>query len=115
MAYPVNLYQEYHAHIYFDQQRQDLAYEIRRVAEQEKRLIVGNFNQKLVGPHLSWSFSIDFSYLEFEQVVSWLEAVRQDLSVLVHAVTGDDFRDHTEFAYWLGPPAPLNTAIFESH
>lgn len=33
-------------------------------------------------------------------VISWLDASRADLTVLVHALTGDDLKDHTELAYW---------------
>jgi len=71
-------------------------------------LPVGKFNEKLVGPHTMWSFSITFTSSEFESVVSWLDEARHGLSVFVHALTGDDVRDHTEYAYWLGNSVELD-------
>lgn len=69
---------------------------------------VGNFHQKLVGPHLMWSFAVEFSRSEFDQLIPWLDSARGDLTVLVHAVTEDDYKDHTDYAYWLGSEVELN-------
>lgn len=44
--------------------------------------------------------------------MTWLEAHRQGLSVLVHAVTDDNLQDHTEYAYWLGDEIELRLNIF---
>ncbi len=33
---------------------------------------------------------------------------RGGLSVLVHALTGDDIADHTQYAYWLGDSVEIN-------
>lgn len=114
MTYPNNNHQAYHAHVYFDHETSESAYTIRQHAAQVLGLEVGNFNQKLVGPHLQWSFSIDFSHHQFDSVIIWLEEVRQNMSVLIHAVTGDEYQDHTEYASWLGKPLPLKLSIFES-
>tara|TARA_Y100001956_G_scaffold77980_1_gene89111 strand:- start:4277 stop:4621 length:345 start_codon:yes stop_codon:yes gene_type:complete len=114
MTYPKNNHQHYHAHVYFERENSDFAYGIREHASQVMGLVVGNFNKKLVGPHLHWSFSIDFSHMEFDAVIEWLEEARQDLSVLIHAVTDNEYKDHTEYASWLGQPLPLKLSIFES-
>lgn len=58
--YPVNLHQQYHAHVYFD------------------------------------------------ALIPWLDEHRDGLSVLVHADTGDDILDHTEYVYWLGEPVEID-------
>ncbi|KLN64846.1 DOPA 4,5-dioxygenase family protein [Vibrio sp. VPAP30] len=108
MSYPKNIHQKYHAHIYFDQQSCELARQIREQAMNRFELPVGRFNEKLVGPHTMWSFSITFTSSEFESVVSWLDNVRNGLSILVHALTGDDIKDHSEYAYWLGKPVELD-------
>ncbi|RJX68385.1 4,5-dioxygenase [Vibrio sinensis] len=113
MTYPVNNYQEYHAHIYFDAESQDYAFSLREQVAEKFQLAVGSFNTKLVGPHLMWSFSITFSHQEFDALIEWLESVRKQHSVLVHALTGDDLRDHTDLAYWLGDPVPLKISLFE--
>jgi aromatic ring-cleaving dioxygenase len=36
---------------------------------------------------------------------------RGPLSVLVHPNAGDVYRDHTQRAFWLGAPWPLNTKV----
>ncbi|MEL0630893.1 DOPA 4,5-dioxygenase family protein [Psychromonas aquatilis] len=43
------------------------------------------------------------------------EKERNGLTVLVHALTGDNLKDHTEHAYWLGHPVALNLSIFQSN
>jgi aromatic ring-cleaving dioxygenase len=36
---------------------------------------------------------------------------REDLSILVHPLTGDSVADHTRFALWLGSPVPLRVEV----
>jgi len=74
---------------------------------------VGRFHEKLVGPPPCWSCQIIFGTKDFERFIPWLEEQRQNLTVFVHAVTGNDLQDHTEFAYWLGQPVDLNLSLFE--
>ncbi|KHT46595.1 DOPA 4,5-dioxygenase family protein [Vibrio sinaloensis] len=114
MSYPKNLHQHYHAHVYFDEHTSDIAYSLRDYAREELELSVGRFNRGLVGPHLSWSFSIDFDSKQFDKVIDWLDKNRQEMSVLVHAVTDNEYQDHTDFAYWLGESLPLKLSIFEA-
>ncbi|UJF19838.1 DOPA 4,5-dioxygenase family protein [Vibrio sp. SS-MA-C1-2] len=109
---PKNSHQHYHAHLYFDQKTQDHAKELRHLSEEIFGLKVGRFHQKLVGPHPCWSCQIEFNAEDFDQYIAWLESQRQQLSVLIHPVTGDDLIDHTDYAYWLGQEIPLNLALF---
>jgi DOPA 4,5-dioxygenase len=37
---------------------------------------------------------------------------RDGLSVLLHPETGDDYRDHSAHAAWLGPALPLRLGVF---
>ncbi len=60
-----------------------------------------------------WSCQITFGHKDFDALIAWLDEHRQGLTVLVHGLTGDDLRDHTNYAYWLGEPKPLNLAQFE--
>lgn len=53
-----------------------------------------------------------FTPAQFGAFVAWLVVHRGPLSALVHPNTGDDLRDHTQRATWLGEPMPLNTALF---
>ncbi|KAK5151302.1 hypothetical protein LTS14_009472 [Recurvomyces mirabilis] len=44
---------------------------------------------------------------QFGAFVPWLVINRGPLSALVHPNTGDDVRDHTQRATWMGQPIPL--------
>jgi DOPA 4,5-dioxygenase len=68
----------------------------------------------LIGPHPCWSCQITFGTKDFDRFIPWLEQQRHGLTVLVHALTGNDLRDHTEFAYWLGDPVELNLGMFKN-
>jgi aromatic ring-cleaving dioxygenase len=105
---PLNLHRAYHAHVYFDAQSVGQARALCEEAGRRFQLAVGRVHEKNVGPHPRWSCQIAFSAAQFDRVVPWLEAHREGLDVLVHGLTGDDIRDHTEFAYWLGNDWPLD-------
>ncbi len=109
---PENSHKAYHAHVYFDRATRRIARQLCDLSAQRFGLRVGTFHQKLVGPHPCWSCQITFAARDFDEFIPWLEANRQGLTVFVHALTGDDWKDHTDFAYWLGPPVALNLDFF---
>jgi len=113
MTFPTNIHQSYHAHVYFSDKSSDFAAQLRSQVTQEFTLSVGRFNRKPVGPHTMWSFSITFEKEDFEELVPWLDSARGKLSVLIHALTGDDIKDHTDFAYWLGKDVELDFTAFD--
>lgn len=105
---PVNQYKGYHAHVYFDQDTLEFASELCARAGERFGLKVGRVHQKLVGPHTRWSCQIIFGRKSFDEFIPWLDEQRMGLSVLVHALTGDDLADHTTHAYWLGDSVEIN-------
>ncbi|KJZ15079.1 4,5-dioxygenase [Marinomonas sp. S3726] len=109
---PVNNHKAYHAHVYFDESTLALAKQICQQAGDIHKVKVGRFHEKLVGPHPKWSCQIAFTANVFDTLIPWLEANRQGLSIFVHGLTGDDLKDHTEYAYWLGEAEELNLAMF---
>ena len=111
---PVNLHKAYHAHVYFDEKSKEIAHPLCQQAGEKFVLQVGRFHEKLVGPHPCWSCQIIFGSKDFDRFISWLDANRQGLTVFVHALTGNDLQDHTEFAYWLGEPVSLNLEMFQT-
>ena len=111
---PVNIHDYYHAHVYFDEQTVEFAKSLCKEAGDLFRLKVGRVHQKAIGPHPNWSCQLTFSSIDFEQFIPWLEDNREGLSVLVHALTGDNLQDHTEYAYWLGNEIDLNLDLFRS-
>lgn len=107
---PVNIHKTYHAHVYFDQETVEFATELCQQAGEQFGLRVGRGHQRLVGPHTRWSCQITFSHKAFDVFIPWLDSHRAGLSILVHALTGDDLDDHTKYAYWLGDSVELNLA-----
>lgn len=109
---PTNTYDHYHAHVYFDQDSVAVASSICHKAGELWGIQVGRVHQKLVGPHPRWSCQLSFNKDQFDQLIPWLEANRNELTVFVHALTGNDLADHTIHASWLGEAVPLNLSIF---
>jgi DOPA 4,5-dioxygenase len=100
--------------MYFDEATHELAARLRQRIQQDFSVRVGRLHTDLVGPHPMWSCQIVFDATQFDALIPWLDAEREGLSVLVHAVTGDDYLDHTAYVYWLGQSVPLNVAFFDS-
>ena len=109
---PENIYPAYHAHVYFDAESAAKARRLCTAAKQELDVKVGRFHEKLVGPHPCWSCQIKFEKTAFNGVITWLENRRDQLTIFVHGLTGDDLADHTDHTHWLGEPLPLDLSVF---
>lgn len=103
---------DYHAHVYFDADRRDIAWNLRELVMARFDIVMGRFHEKLVGPHPRFSYQIAFPAGLFGTLVPWLAQNRCGLTVFVHGCSGDDWRDHTENVIWLGTSVPLNIAMF---
>ena len=124
--YPVNVHKVFHAHVYFDADTLDFATELCLQAGEQFGVQVGRVHQKPVGPHSAWSCQLLFKTTDFDQLIPWLDQQRllaagdekteqegrKGLSILVHGVTGDHLKDHTDHAYWLGQPLTLDLSMF---
>lgn len=111
---PINIHNAYHAHVYFNDESKTMAKKLCEQAGERFSLKIGSFHEKLVGPHPCWSCQITFSQRDFDRFIPWLDEERGNLSILVHALTGDNLKDHTDFAYWLGQPEELNLSLFKT-
>ncbi|GAM54084.1 DOPA 4,5-dioxygenase [Vibrio ishigakensis] len=109
---PINAHVNYHAHVYFDAISLDFATKLCHQAGDKFGLQIGRVHQRNVGPHTKWSCQLIFTKDDFDAVIPWLDSERDGLSVLVHGVTGDDLKDHTEHAYWLGDAIELDLSRF---
>ncbi|MCJ1260999.1 hypothetical protein MMC22_000863 [Lobaria immixta] len=68
---------------------------------------------KPIGPHTVAMFEVDiFTPAQFGAFIPWLVINRGPLSALVHPNTGDDERDHTQRATWMGERIALDLGIF---
>lgn len=69
--------------------------------------------EKPVGPHTVAMFEVNiFTPAQFGAFIPWLVINRGPLSALVHPNTGDDERDHTQRATWMGERIALDLGIF---
>lgn len=50
---------------------------------------------------------------QFGAFIPWLVINRGPLSALIHPNTGDDIRDHSQRATWMGEPLPVNLAMLK--
>lgn len=109
---PQNLYQDYHAHVYFEEATLDQATRLCQRAALELKVPVGRIHTRPVGPHPKWSCQLIFNTERFDAVINWLEENRNGLTILIHGVTDDDLADHTDHASWLGTPEQLKLDMF---
>lgn len=105
---------EYHAHIYFEEQTLQQAIELCQTISEKFNLVMGRVHQRPVGPHCSWSCLVKFPVDLFAELIPWLMLNRNELTIFVHPETGNDLKDHTRHAMWLGPSKLLNLNQFIS-
>ena len=102
----------FHAHVYFGPESVDQANSLCQKAGQlfsggTYLFTVGRMHHKPVGPHPCWSCQLAFAPELFGEVIPWLALNRDGLTVFIHSQTGDDLKDHTDHAIWMGTIEPL--------
>lgn len=104
----------YHAHVYYDPQttRGRAEHLRQRVATEFPQAKLGRWHDELVGPHTQSMYQIAFPSGLLASFLPWLMLNRDGLTILLHPQTGDDYRDHTAHAAWLGAVLPLRLAVF---
>ncbi|QDS71767.1 hypothetical protein FKW77_009196 [Venturia effusa] len=100
-------------HVYFlqtDPEQVRFATELwERIRREFPELRIYKVWDKPIGPHPLAMFEVNvFTPAQLGAFISWLVIHRGPLSALVHPNTGDDIRDHTQRATWLGEPYPLH-------
>jgi aromatic ring-cleaving dioxygenase len=110
-SFPPGFRRDYDAHIYYVPENRYQAVLLRDKVMEELAaypVFVSPLVDKKVGPHPTPMFEICFSTDLMEKVRTWLIRNRGGLTVLVHTVTGNDPRDHSIGAQWLGDPVELD-------
>lgn len=102
----------YHAHVYFDASTIEQAQQLCQRAAEIFMIEMGRVHQRPVGPHPCWSCQLTFSVAQFAAVMTWLAMHREGLTVMIHPLSGDDLRDHRDYAMWLGKIEPLKLDMF---
>jgi len=110
---PETAIDHFHAHVYFrtDEQR-EIAMQLRHVIEQTFDVVMGRVHDRNVGPHTAHMYQVAFRPAEFDTLVPWLMLNNGGLSILVHPGTGNDLRDHTIGAAWIGEQLPVDVTAF---
>jgi DOPA 4,5-dioxygenase len=105
----------YHAHIYYDPSTtRERAERLReRVAAKFPEARIGRWHDEPVGPHLRSMYQVAFPSTIFASFLPWLMLNRDGLAVLVHPESGNAYRDHSEYAAWLGEMLPLNLDVLK--
>ncbi|MBB1486760.1 DOPA 4,5-dioxygenase family protein [Oceanospirillum sediminis] len=104
---------EYHAHVYFNKQTLTQAVALCEQARDLFGISMGRVHQKRVGPHPGWSCLLRFNPMQLAEIQPWLMSNRNGLTVFMHAVTGNDLIDHTEYVVWLGESQSLDLSGFD--
>ncbi len=110
----ISLIKGYHAHVYFDEATFEQAKALCEEAGKLFQVTVGRMHRKPVGPHPSWSCQLAFDRSEYASLLSWLALNRKGLTILIHPLTGNDLKDHTDYASWMGKPQTLNQDVLRA-
>ena len=108
-----SLIRDYHAHLYYNKDNIEEARQLADTIHNEYGVKIGTFHQKPVGPHPVWSCQLSISIDTFAQTIPWLLLNHGTIDVFVHANTGDDLIDHTQYIMWIGKAYDLKLSIFK--
>ncbi|MEM9276496.1 MAG: DOPA 4,5-dioxygenase family protein [Cyanobacteria bacterium P01_F01_bin.143] len=103
----------YHVHVYFDEATFEQAKVLCEEAGKLFPVKVGRMHRKPVGPHPCWSCQLAFSRNEYADLLSWLALNRNGLTILIHTLTGNALKDHTDHASWMGEAQALNLDVLK--
>ncbi|BAU63056.1 hypothetical protein STA3757_04110 [Stanieria sp. NIES-3757] len=109
----ISLIQGYHAHVYFDEATVEQAQALCEEAGRLFQVTVGRMHHRAIGPHPCWSCQLAFSRNEYVDLLSWLALNRNGLTILIHPLTGNDLKDHTNYASWMGEPQTLKLEVLK--
>ncbi|ODN43267.1 DOPA 4,5-dioxygenase family protein [Piscirickettsia litoralis] len=102
-------FENFHAHVYFDSESKNTALALReKIAKAFPELTLGRVWESCVGPHPCPSYQIAFGQSSFQSLISFLMQERASLDIFIHADTGADIVDHTQYVLWLGKSYALN-------
>lgn len=105
-------FEAYHFHLYFNAAQATQANELVNLIRENFSFGIGRVWDKPVGPHPVLTCQVTVSSIHFEEFVSWLMIHRKGIDIFIHALTGDDLLDHTDYTMWLGKSYELKLDIF---
>lgn len=106
-------FNNYHFHLYFPLEMIKKATKVLDKLKNEKENIqIGTVWDKPVGPHPVGSCQVTVINTNFYEMIEWFFINRQGFSVFIHADTGNDYIDHTDYVLWMGKEYKLNLEMF---
>ncbi|HIE66182.1 MAG TPA: 4,5-dioxygenase [Nitrospiria bacterium] len=111
----MNQIREFHAPIYYDEKTFEQARLLCEATHEKFGVSVGHMHRKPVGPHPCWSCQLTLSREDFGEVILWLALNRNGLVVFIHPDTGNDVKDHSEHALWMGEIKEINLSFLKEH
>jgi DOPA 4,5-dioxygenase len=97
---------QYHAHVYWQNEAQRREALLLRHPLAELGCQLGTIWDKAIGPHPLPMYQVNYNKDNAQKVESLLGATKLD--ILLHEDTGDDVRDHTTGARWIGNKLTLD-------
>lgn len=105
---------KFHAHIYFNALTRENALTL-----SSKVLSQGYSGVKIIkiydhkaGPHHLPMVEMHFTEKVKDQMLSFLQSHHENLSILIHEDSGDDFKDHLN-PQWVGEVLPIDFDFFQ--
>ena len=106
-------FDEFHAHVYFDEKTIREARSLCESARDRFGIQMGRMHEKTVGPHPRWSCQLLIPADLFGKAIPWLSVKRGDLTIFIHGQSDDAYKDHTQHAMWMGEMLELNLDQFK--
>lgn len=103
----------YHAHVYWSTPEQRATALSLRDPLAKTGAGLGRVWDEPIGPHPLPMYQVSYCDDIKNLVEHWLDD--ESLSVLLHEDTGDDLRDHTEGARWIGSKLNLDLVWLEEY
>ena len=91
-------FEYFHFHIYFNEEQKAQVEKITHELRQIDGIKIGRIWDKPAGPHPIGSCQISVHQRQFEAMINWFLLNRDGLDIFVHAISGDDLKDHTDYA-----------------
>lgn len=106
-----------HAHVYFTPETREIADRFRSkiIAAFSDRTQISRLIDRPIGPHPVPMFEIDFHSEIACELAPFMEDGREGLSILLHPVSDEEVKDHTERAVWLGKRLTLDVHFLEEY
>ena len=108
----ISVIKGYHTHVYFNESTVEQAKALCEEAGKLFGVTVGRMHHRALGPHPSWSCQLAFDRSQHTDLLTWLALNRNGLTILIHPLTGNDLKDHTNYASWMGEPQVLKLNVF---